>query len=177
MMIIGLSGGFDPSWRLSYDLSNDYFHDYAAVLPENGNVVAAVEQERLNRIKHTNRSAIPAIRACLDAHGATIEDIDSFAFYATEANVDQVFVHPASHDAGGALGAAIDAHRTLCPNIPVGKLNHLFLGKDIGDIPSVCAGIERWRPLVTVENLENPCATAAQMLANDKVIGLSLIHI
>jgi hypothetical protein len=32
MMIVGLSGGFDPAWRLDYDLPYDFMHDAAAVL-------------------------------------------------------------------------------------------------------------------------------------------------
>jgi carbamoyltransferase len=90
MMVIGLAGGFDPDCRLQYDLSYDFLHDSAAVLLDDGRMVAAVEQERLNRIKNTNRCAIPAIRACLEIYGAKIEDIDYFAFYATEKAVNQV---------------------------------------------------------------------------------------
>jgi carbamoyltransferase len=399
MMVIGLSGGFDTTWRLDYDLPYDFFHDAGAVLLEDGKMVAAVEQERLNRIKHTNRSPTPAIRACLEAHGATIKDVDCFAYCATEANADQilyayhtrkgvgnkrmgiraqlqqsleeefgcnipakkfhfadhhmchalgayihsgftdglvitldgagegnaclilrvrgkdfeqlrwvpdtnslgyfyrevirflgydmfeeykvmglapygdpshyreifksfyellpegefivhlqripqlhaimaprkanepittlhkniaaslqealeilvfhmlryfqkstgelrlclsggvahnsslngkilksglfddVFVHPASHDAGGALGAALDAHRLHCPDVPSDSLDHLFLGKDIGDSVRVIAGAKRWSPMVTIEQSENPSATAAQMLAQGQVIG------
>jgi len=90
MMIVGLSGGFDPAWRLDYDLPYDFMHDAAAVLLDDGRMVAAVEQERLNRIKHTNRCAAPAVRACLEAHGAGIDDVDAFAYYATEQAADQV---------------------------------------------------------------------------------------
>jgi carbamoyltransferase len=399
MMIVGLSGGFDSTWRLEYDLSYDFLHDAAAVLLHDGRMVAAVEQERLNRIKHTNRCALPAVRACLDAHGATIGDVDGFAFYATEdaANqvlyayhtrmgvgrdrieirpllqrlfaeefgcaidparfhfadhhmchalgayvhsgfrdclavtidgagegnaglalrvrdgafeqirsvpasnslgylyrevirflgydmfeeykvmglapygdparyreffrnfyellpdgeflvhlprvamlhsilaprrddepfttlhkdiaaalqealeivvfhmlrhfrdftgetrlclsggvahnstlngkillsglFDEVFVHPASHDAGGALGAALHAHRALQPDVRPATLGHLFVGRDIGSDESAHAALERWAPLATVERVEDACAAAARLLADGKVIG------
>ena len=90
MMVIGLAGGFDPDCRLQYDLSYDFLHDSAAVLLDDGRMVAAVEQERLNRIKNTNRCAIPAIRACLEIYGARLEGIDRFAFYATEESANDV---------------------------------------------------------------------------------------
>jgi carbamoyltransferase len=398
MMIIGMSGGFDDTWRLDYDLSYDFLHDAAAVLLEGGRMVAAVEQERLNRIKHTNRCAMPAVRACLEAHGATIADVDAFAFYATEeaANevlyayhargvgreridirsllrrlleeefgtpidparlhfadhhmchalgayahsgfrdclavtidgagegnaglalrvrdgafepirsvpvsnslgylyrevirflgydmfeeykvmglapygdparyreffknfyelhpdgefvihltrvamlhailaprrddepftdlhkdiaaalqetleivafhmlrhlrrstgetrlclsggvahnstlngkialsglFDEVFVHPASHDAGGAVGAALHAHRTLQPEVRPAMLDHLFVGKGIGTDAAAHAALQCWAPLVAITRVDDPCAAAAHFLADGKVIG------
>ncbi len=399
MMIVGLSGGFDPAWRLDYDFSYDFLHDAAAVLLEDGRMVAALEQERLNRIKHTNRSAVPAVRACLRLRGATIDDVDAFAFYATEAAADQVlyayhtrmnvgrerlgirevlkraleeeferpidpgrlhfadhhmchalgayahsgfrdclaltldgagegnaalalrvrdgefealrsipqahslgylyrevirflgydmfeeykvmglapygdpavhrdffrnfyelrpqgefvvhlervamlhallaprqddepftqlhkdiaaalqealevvvfhwlthlrestgerrlclsggvahnstmngkilrsglfdevFVHPAAHDAGGALGAALHAHRALRPRVRPATLEHLFVGTDIGSDAAAHAALERWKPLVKVERAADPCEAAAQLLAQGQVLG------
>jgi carbamoyltransferase len=398
-MIVGLSGGFDTSWQLEYDLPYCFLHDAAAVLLHDGEMVAAVELERLNRIKHTNRSAIPAVRACLEACGATIDDVEGFAFYATEDVIneilytyqtwagagceliqirpllqrllkeefgrvidpacfhfvdhhmchalgaylhsgftdcltitidgagegnaglvlrarngafeqlrsvpasnslgylyrdvirflgyemfeeykvmglapygdparfrdffktlyelrpegefrihlsriptlhsiltprrrddpfttlhkdiaaslqealeimalhmirhyrestgetrlclsggvahnstlngkillsgifDEVFVHPASHDAGGALGAALHTHRVLRPDLRPPTLSHLFLGRDIEAGGPVRATIDRWAPLVKVEHVKDVCAAAAQLLADGKVIG------
>jgi carbamoyltransferase len=399
MMIVGLSGGFDPAWRLDYDLPYDFMHDAAAVLLDDGRMVAAVEQERLNRIKHTNRCAAPAVRACLEAHGAGIDDVDAFAYYATEQAADQVlyayhtrlkagrerigirallcraleeeferpidparlhfadhhlchalgayvhsgfrdclavtldgagegnaslalrvrggefetlrsvgvanslgylyretirflgydmfeeykvmglapygdpaphralfrnfyelgpdgeyilhlervpmlhallaprrddepfsglhkdlaaslqevletvafhmlrhwrestgeprlclsggvahnstlngkillsglfdevFVHPAAHDAGGALGAALHAHRALRPRVLPAPLEHLFLGRDIGPDAAARAVLERWSPLVSVTPVADPCAAAARLLAEGQVLG------
>jgi carbamoyltransferase len=399
MMIIGISGGFDLDWRLEYDLSHDFLHDAAAVLLRDGRMVAAVEQERLNRIKHTNRCALPAVRACIEAHGVDVGDVDGFAYYATEDAANQLlyayhtrmgvgqrrteirpllqrlfkeefdrdidpsrfyfadhhmchamgayvhsgfrdclaltidgagegnsclalrvrdgvfepvrsvpadgslgyfyrevirflgydifeeykvmglapygdpgryreffrnfyellpegkflvhlsrvsmlhsilaprrdeepfttlhkdiaaalqetlevvvfhmlrhlrdstgesrlclsggvahnstlngkillsglfeemFVHPASHDAGGALGAALHAHRVLSPEVKPASLDHLFVGKDIGSADSVRATLARWAPLVAVASVEDACAVAAQLLADGKVIG------
>jgi carbamoyltransferase len=90
MLIVGLSGGFDSTYRLEFDLSYDFLHDASAVLLDDGRMVAAVELERLNRIKHTNRSPAPAVRACLDAYGAGIQDVGCFAFYATESACNEV---------------------------------------------------------------------------------------
>lgn len=90
MIVLGLSGGFDSTWRLDFDLPYDFAHDAAAVLLEDGRMVAAEEQERVNRIKHTNRSALPAARVCLETHGIDARDVDAFAFYATEEACNQV---------------------------------------------------------------------------------------
>jgi carbamoyltransferase len=61
------------------------FHDSAAVLLDDGKVVAAIETERLNRIKHTNKFPIEAIRFCLENYGVRIQDLDYLAYNGDEA--------------------------------------------------------------------------------------------
>ena len=112
MMILGLSGGFDAAYRLEYDLSYDFMHDAAAVLLDEGRMVAAIEQERVNRIKHTNRSATPAARVCLETCGATIHDVDRIAFYATEAACNQVLY--AYHVRKNVGRERVDVRTRLC---------------------------------------------------------------
>lgn len=82
MLVMGLSGGLDPIHRVGVAVS----HDSAAVLMRDGKVIAAVEEERLNRIKHTNKFPANAIRACLAMAGAELRDVDRFAFNFTEAS-------------------------------------------------------------------------------------------
>ncbi len=84
MLVLGLTGGLDAAHENVFDLAFDEVHDSAAVLVRDGRVVAAFEQERLNRIKHTNKTAGPSIRACLEVAGAQLADVDAVAFYATE---------------------------------------------------------------------------------------------
>ena len=112
MMILGLSGGLDSAHRLEFDVPYDFLHDAAAVLLQDGRMVAAVEQERVNRIKHTNRSATPAARVCLETHGVSIHDVDRIAFYATEAASNQVLYsyHLRKH----AGHARVDIRTRLC---------------------------------------------------------------
>jgi carbamoyltransferase len=59
---------------------NALSHDPSACLIIDGNVVAAIEEERLNRIK-TSSTYFPqrAIKACLDIGGINIKDIDIVA--------------------------------------------------------------------------------------------------
>lgn len=55
---------------------NAYHGDAAAALVRDGKLVAAVEEERFNRIKHCAGFPEQSIRYCLDAAGITIEDVD-----------------------------------------------------------------------------------------------------
>ncbi|WP_025038579.1 carbamoyltransferase family protein [Bradyrhizobium sp. DOA9] len=84
MLCLGLSGGLDRVHEYRPVLSHTFLHDGAAVLVRDGRVLAAVEEERLNRIKHSNKFPGQAIRHCLAAAGASLNDIDRIAFYATE---------------------------------------------------------------------------------------------
>ncbi|MDI6759785.1 MAG: carbamoyltransferase [Candidatus Brocadiaceae bacterium] len=58
-----------------------YYHDSAAALIKDGRVVAAVEEERLSRIKHDNGFPTKAIEYCLAQEGVSINDVDYVVFY------------------------------------------------------------------------------------------------
>ncbi len=56
-------------------------HDPSAALLVDGKIVAAVEEERLNRIKHsTDRNPVLSVKYCLDTAGLEMKDIDAVAF-------------------------------------------------------------------------------------------------
>ncbi|MGC0327184.1 carbamoyltransferase [Streptomyces sp. SAI-170] len=55
-------------------------HDAAAALLIDGRLVAAVEEERLNREKKTTDFPTNAINWCLEEAGITFDDVDLFAF-------------------------------------------------------------------------------------------------
>lgn len=55
-------------------------HDAAAALLIDGSLVAAVEEERLNREKKTTDFPTNAIDWCLEEAGITFDDVDLFAF-------------------------------------------------------------------------------------------------
>lgn len=57
-----------------------YGHDSGAALIIDGELVAAVEEERLNREKKTSKFPVNAVRWCLETTGISFEDIDTFAF-------------------------------------------------------------------------------------------------
>lgn len=58
-----------------------YYHDSAAAILKDGNLVAAVEEERFSRIKFDDGFPISAINFCLKEAGITPKDLSSVAFY------------------------------------------------------------------------------------------------
>jgi carbamoyltransferase len=57
------------------------YHDSAAVLLRDGEIVAAAQEERFSRRKHDARFPAGALRYCLDEAGIAPRDIDHVAFY------------------------------------------------------------------------------------------------
>jgi carbamoyltransferase len=89
MNILGIAGGFNRPESNTFQFPW-FFHDSAAVLIEDGVLTYAVEEERLNRIKHTTCFPILAIKSCLAKSNLSIEQIDCFAYYFGEPFVDNV---------------------------------------------------------------------------------------
>jgi len=58
---------------------NYYFHDSTACIVKDGILIAAIEEERLNRDKHTQAFPELAIKRCLKLAGLTFDDIDHIA--------------------------------------------------------------------------------------------------
>jgi len=55
---------------------NTYHGDASAAIVVDGQLIAAVEEERLNRIKHWAGFPVQSIRWCLDAAGLTVQQLD-----------------------------------------------------------------------------------------------------
>jgi carbamoyltransferase len=58
-----------------------YYHDSAAALVRNGQVIAAGAEERFSRIKHDNGFPTLAIQYCLDEARLAINELDALVFY------------------------------------------------------------------------------------------------
>ncbi len=58
---------------------NYYFHDSTACIVKDGVLISAIEEERLNRDKHTQAFPELAIKRCLDIAGLQYSDIDHIA--------------------------------------------------------------------------------------------------
>ncbi len=58
-----------------------FYHDSAAALLIEGEIIAAAQEERFSRRKHDERFPCAAIQYCLDAGGIRPEDLDYVAFY------------------------------------------------------------------------------------------------
>jgi carbamoyltransferase len=58
-----------------------FYHDSAACLVSDGNIVAAAQEERFTRKKHDPDFPKNAAAYCLQSQGLTIKDVDFVAFY------------------------------------------------------------------------------------------------
>ncbi|KAA5543705.1 carbamoyltransferase [Roseiconus nitratireducens] len=58
-----------------------FYHDSAAALVIDGQIVAAAQEERFSRIKHDASFPKQAVDACLQQAGLTIEQLDYVGFY------------------------------------------------------------------------------------------------
>lgn len=127
MLTLGLAGGLDPVHDSRLDSPANFTYDGAAVLTEDGVVVAAVEQSRIDRIKRSNKFPGAAIRFCLEQRGVRPEELDRIAYYAPEDDANYILAHiylampyiehrvdartMLALTLGGELGAEIDPAR------------------------------------------------------------------
>jgi carbamoyltransferase len=58
-----------------------FYHDSAAALTVGGRIVAAAQEERFTRDKHTPDFPVNAVRYCLEEAGLTIDELDAVVFY------------------------------------------------------------------------------------------------
>ncbi len=58
-----------------------YYHDSAAALLSDGDIVAAAQEERFSRKKHDARFPANAIKYCLDEAGIALKDVSDVVFY------------------------------------------------------------------------------------------------
>jgi carbamoyltransferase len=87
MKVLGISGldnsvpfkkaKFRTADEREYRISQG--HDSAAALIADGKIVAAVAEERFNRVKHSGAFPIGAIRYCLEEAGLDVEELDEIA--------------------------------------------------------------------------------------------------
>jgi carbamoyltransferase len=129
MIILGIHGGY--SLDSEDDFDGHSFHDAAAVLLRDGDVVAAIEEERLARVKHINCFPRRAISFCLNTGGCTLKD------------VNYVAVNMGRHVADGyAKVSYLEATRGVQAPDGRARMNCLFrraFGEDIGDKLEFCS--------------------------------------
>jgi carbamoyltransferase len=58
-----------------------YYHDSAACLLKDGEIIAAAQEERFTRIRHDQEFPTLAIKYCLKEAGITIDQVDYVGFY------------------------------------------------------------------------------------------------
>lgn len=84
MLTLGIHGSFAKEHE---DPQTVWLHDSAAVILKDGEIVAAIEEERLSRVKHTSAFPFRAIGHCLESAGARLSDCDIIACNQSELNV------------------------------------------------------------------------------------------
>jgi carbamoyltransferase len=58
-----------------------FYHDSAAALVRDGEIIAAAQEERFTRKKHDSRFPSKAVEYCLAQDGVSLSDVDFVAFY------------------------------------------------------------------------------------------------
>ncbi len=58
-----------------------FYHDSAAVIIIDGEIIAAAQEERFTRKKHTSDFPINAVKFCLEYSGCSIDELDAVVFY------------------------------------------------------------------------------------------------
>jgi carbamoyltransferase len=135
--------------------------------------VAAAIQEAFERIvfhvlsywrQRTNET-------CLCLAGGTAQNSTCNGKVLSSGMFEQVYVQPAAHDAGLALGAALHIRalaadlRDWRPHCPV------YAGPGIPEPSPLERAIRRWEEFVDIEKCPDICGTAAELLAAGQIIG------
>ena len=58
-----------------------FYHDSAATILVDNEIIAAVQEERFTREKHTPKFPSNSIKYCLEETGLKIEELDAVVFY------------------------------------------------------------------------------------------------
>ncbi len=90
MNILGICGAFGtPDGDFVPETPIWFYHDATACLIQDGKLIAASEEERFNRIKHTTKFPLNAIRYCLEEANLSFAQIDGVAYYFSPPYVDK----------------------------------------------------------------------------------------
>jgi decarbamoylnovobiocin carbamoyltransferase/7-O-carbamoyltransferase len=165
MLTLGLSGNFSaPDVDLVPSLHWGFFHDSAACLVRDGVLLAAVEEERLNRIKKTTKFPLNAIHACLKIADCSPGDIDGVGFYFAEKFADDslnsVFLEyqdtPAAYSRQRITGWL---EKEFGMDVPDGKLHYSPHHMAHGMSAYACSGMKDALVVVIDGNGESECIT------------------
>jgi carbamoyltransferase len=135
--------------------------DYAAALQ------ATLEKIALHIVKHFQHST-GCKRLCVSggvAHNCTLNGL-----LLRSGLFEQMYVQPAAHDGGNALGAALAlAHKSREP-IQRDLQRHLYLGSDIGSRDDVERTLQEWSSFIEFERADDICLKGAQLIAAGSII-------
>jgi carbamoyltransferase len=86
-------------------------------------------------------------------------------------NFDEVFVQPAAHDGGCALGAAMAVSRVAEPKRRIAPLTALYWGRQCDDDEVVRPLLDSWSKVIRYERVAEIEQRTARLLAKGAVIG------
>ncbi|HZF33033.1 MAG TPA: carbamoyltransferase C-terminal domain-containing protein, partial [Candidatus Angelobacter sp.] len=136
--------------------------DFAAALQ------AALERIVQHLLEHFHR-VTAARRLCLSggvAHNCTMN-----GRILRSGRFEQIYIQPAAHDAGNALGAALWLVRNAGQAIPRDIMPNLYLGSDVGSADEIGERLACWSPFVEAKRVPDAPAAAAEIMAGGGVIG------
>jgi carbamoyltransferase len=84
-------------------------------------------------------------------------------------HVDQIFVQPAAHDSGTALGAAVQVYREITGCRPEIRFNHAFWGPEYSD--KEIEGILKRSHVSTYKRSSELSREVAELLVQGKIVG------
>ena len=90
MYILGITGGLNTIYETDHDYHyfHGFLHDSAAVLTKDNKLIAGIEEERLNRHKHTNKFPFYAIKFVLNQENLSFHDLDYIAINISYKSLD-----------------------------------------------------------------------------------------
>jgi carbamoyltransferase len=151
MLILGLSA---------------WYHDSAAAILRDGEIVAAAQEERFTRRKGDAGFPTEAVRFCLDRAGVTLADIDAIAFYEKPVRKFRRLL-------GTYLGFAPDGGQTFVPAMRAwlgGKLDQETMVRE--DLARIGPGLKA--PILWSEHHLSHAASAFYPSPFDEALVLTL---
>ncbi|MCB1833628.1 MAG: hypothetical protein KDH19_09355, partial [Geminicoccaceae bacterium] len=131
-----------------------FYHDSAAALVRDGDIVAAAQEERFTRIKHDSGFPAAAIAFCLAEGGVDLGDVDHVVFY------DKPFLK-FERLLETYLAFAPKGFRSFRTSMPVWVKEKLFQKSMLRDFLGKLAGSGRWNgSLLFTEHHESHAASA-----------------
>lgn len=132
--------------------------------------IAAALQEALERIAdhavgHAQR-VTGARNLCLG--GGVAHNCSMNGRLLRSGRFDNIYVQPAAHDAGNALGAALSVEATAPRR---GLMTHVYFGTGTGGVVQAAERLRRWAPLISIRQVDDAARTAAGLIADGLVIG------
>lgn len=134
---------------------NAYHGDAAAAIIRDGHLIAAVEEERFNRVKHCAGFPAHSIRYCLEAAGTRIEDVDHVGISRDpSAHLHKKILFAATKMAKSIGQRAEASHRGIVATV-ADRLANAARVRDLKDDLALALGVSRAKLRARFHNIEH----------------------